>query len=357
MFDELMNTWSENFEFKENDKPVKVAVLDTGLDLLHKDWPLARALRFENSQPVRDSREPSQLSRIKLWKDFCGRPESQSSWTDVDGHGTQVAGLILRIAPRAELYIARICVGNKNRGVSTDPPPPEHQRFRHPQPEVVAQAIDWAIEQEVDIINMSFGFRYQHGAVRTALRTARDKKILVFAAMSNDGNNNPEGAAWPARDPSLTIGVHSCREGGRKTSDFTPPHVPFDHNFMVVGEKVVTHWPEAKGGGFRVGDGTSFATPVVTAMAALILAFQRQRMCKKERAEAAKFIVLEELQEIAGMKKVLRLVSHPGENERYSYIHPRLLWKGFNLIGIPEETILQKRREHAWNVIREALSS
>lgn len=306
---------------------------------------------------MRDDREPAQGSRIKGWKDFTALPESQSGLTDLDGHGTQVAGLVLRLAPRAELYIARICEGNEGRGTSRGAmEESEGHRIRHPQPEIVAKAINWAVEQEVDLINMSFGFLYPQRIVKEAIKNAQAKGILVFAAMSNDGNNSPGGPAWPARDPSLVIGVHSCREGGRKTSDFTPPHVPHSHNFMVVGENVVTHWPLAKGGGFRLDDGTSFATPVATAIAALLLAFVWQGMCKKEREAAKTFINLDELHQIDGMRKVLSHISNEGENEKFSYIHPALFWKGFNPTGIDDTALKRAQREHAWNLIREALS-
>lgn len=201
---------------------------------------------------------------------------------DLDGHGTQVAELILRLAPRSELYIARICEGEINRGTPT-PSAPTDNRVKRPRPDIVAKAIDWAREQKVDIINMSFGFYDSHKEVKAALnRAVRDSKILVFAAMSNDGNNS-QHAAWPARDPNLAIGVHSCDKWGRKTSGFTPRYVHGSHNFMFVGEEVITQWPEAKGGDFRLDQGTSFAAPAVAAMAALILGFAQQHICRKER--------------------------------------------------------------------------
>lgn len=271
---------------------------------------------------------------------------------DLDGHGTQVAELILRLAPRSELYIARICEGDINRGMRT-PAAATDNPVKRPRPDIVAKAIDWAREQKVDIINMSFGFYDSHKEVKAALnRAVRDSKILVFAAMSNDGNNS-QHAAWPARDPYLAIGVHSCDKWGRKSSGFTPRYVPRSHNFMFVGEEVITQWPEAKGGGFRLDEGTSFATPAVAAMAALILAFAWQYMCKKEREDAETLIELDELREIGGMEKVLARISEKDETMRYSYIHPRLLWKDSNP-KFAEDRGQVKR--HAWDIIVDSLS-
>lgn len=269
---------------------------------------------------------------------------------DLDGHGTQVTELILRLAPRSELCIARICEGDINCGMPT-PSAATDNAVKKPRPDIVAKAIDWALEQKVDIINMSFGFYESHKEVKAALKRVRDSKILVFAAMSNDGNNS-QYAAWPARDPYLTIGVHSCDKWGRKSSGFTPRYVPRSHNFMFVGEEVITQWPEAKGGGFRLDEGTSFATPAVAAMAALILAFAWQHICRKEREDVKTLIELDELRGIDGMERVLARISEKDETMRYSYIHPKLLWKDLDP-NLTEDG--SKVRQYAWNVIVESL--
>lgn len=271
---------------------------------------------------------------------------------DLDGHGTQVAELILRIAPRSELYIARICEGEINRGTSIRSAATNNP-VKKPQPNIVAKAIDWAREQKVDIINMSFGFQDGYRNVRAALKAVRDAKILVFAATFNDGRNR-EFAAWPAADPHLTIGVHSCNEHGRK-SDFSTGRMS-SSNFMFVGEKVITQWPEAKGGGFRLDEGTSFSTPAVAAMAALILGFAWQHICKKQREEAERLIDLEELKELGGMQRVLRLISVKDDFQWYSYIHPLLLWKEFEPNPLDDDrTHKDKVKQHAWDIIVKSL--
>lgn len=351
----LLSVW-DNFDFKKKyDRPVKVAVLDTGLDVAHKNFQNPRVSHFVGGKPVwSPEQEPSQYDRIKACEDFTGTSPitRKDDMKDLDGHGTQVAELILRLAPRSELYVARICEGEINRGTPTRFTPTDNP-VKKPRPDIVAKAIDWAREQKVDIINMSFGFHDSHKEVKAALnRAVRDSKILVFAAMSNDGNNS-QHAAWPARDPNLAIGVHSCDKWGRKTSGFTPRYVHGSHNFMFVGEEVITQWPEAKGGGFRLDEGTSFAAPAVAAMAALILAFAWQHMCRKDREDAETLIDLEELRELGGMEKVLERISEKDETLRYSYIHPRLLWKGFNPSFAEDRT---KVRQHAWDIMVESLS-
>jgi len=66
--------------------------------------------------------------------DFKVEDTENDDVEDLDGHGTQVAGIILRLAPRAKLLIARVCLGNQNVEV-----PEDKRKFIKPEPEVVAQ--------------------------------------------------------------------------------------------------------------------------------------------------------------------------------------------------------------------------
>jgi hypothetical protein len=65
-----------------NGKGITVAVLDTGIDLQNK-WISAK------------------IGRIKCWP-------SRASCNDTDGHGTHVAYLLMRLAPSANIRIAKI---------------------------------------------------------------------------------------------------------------------------------------------------------------------------------------------------------------------------------------------------------
>lgn len=134
--------------------------------------------------------------------------------------------------------------------------------------------MEWAIKQGVDLINMSFGYTFEDIKLKKVLEDARDKGIIILAAASNDGAHS--GIAWPANDPSVAICVHASVDLGRKYLDFTPtPKLEPLLNFIVVGENVWSHWPVSKGGDFRTMSGTSTATPVATAIAALLLAFMQ----------------------------------------------------------------------------------
>ncbi|KAI0836730.1 ankyrin [Hypoxylon sp. FL0890] len=322
-FDELMRTWQDYFDFKEADRKIRVAVLDTGIDLDHEDWLQPRAVRFEHNAPIPAKGELRQIDRIKNKMNFCAGPENDVQ--DLDGHGTQVAGIILRLAPRAEIDIARVCIGNRNRGLrEAEKGTNGLTAERCPQPSAVAKAIDWAIGNHVDLINLSFGYDSAPEEVEEALNRASQNKVIVFAAMSNGGSL--EGARWPARNEIYAIGVHSCDENGTR-SGFTPLPAPNADNFMTTGENIVTHWPRAKGGPFRLDDGTSFATPVAVAMAALILAFVEQKICKIQRAKAEKLVRVEKLHDNYWMSALLKSISSLEANSGYHTMRPELLWK------------------------------
>jgi hypothetical protein len=72
-------------------KRVKIAILDTGIDL---------------EEDVVSSHHQRILKNESFLVD-------DSSTEDLDGHGTHTAGLILRVAPNAALYVARIAKSQK----------------------------------------------------------------------------------------------------------------------------------------------------------------------------------------------------------------------------------------------------
>jgi hypothetical protein len=208
--------------------------------------------------------------------------------------------------------------------------------------------VKWAIEQRVDIINMSFGFDVCVDDVRNVLKKARDGGIIVFAAMSNNGRHRR--AAWPARTAEDAIGIHSCEVMGKTSSDFTPDPVPENRNFMVVGEKIIAHQLTAKGGGFTSVEGTSFATPVAVSMAAMILGFANQEQSADVRDKCKESgLGVENLRSKWGMRNVLYEISD--KLGGYSWITPQLIWSRC----LFTRNDYQQTREEGWRVICTAL--
>jgi subtilisin family serine protease len=72
---------------KDNQKPVRVAVLDTGVDATHPEIRLA-------------------LSNRRIIA-YMGFPESFDPLNDQNGHGTHGVSVLLKTAPLATIYLAR----------------------------------------------------------------------------------------------------------------------------------------------------------------------------------------------------------------------------------------------------------
>ncbi|KAK3994248.1 hypothetical protein QBC44DRAFT_392685 [Cladorrhinum sp. PSN332] len=349
-------------QYCRTDRTVKIAVLDTGLDLRHPDFEHARAKSFrrnaEGEFDITRSREKPQKERIKEWRNFCtDEKDGNDHVEDIDGHGTALAGILLRLAPHTDLYVARVSLTKSSQvGI-----PQDQEMYRKPDPDVVAKAIRWAISKEVDIINLSLGFRGcswdELSEMRSALEEAKQNNIVVFAATSNEGSH--ESIAWPASDAQYAIGIHSCTDSGTTKSTFTAPASDHGFNFMVVGERILSQRIRARGAGFETWTGSSFATPVATAIGAFVLRYVWQTVAGNERLEAEARLGgvdgLEKIQSNNGMAKVLKAIGRPVEGQYFS-IPPTIFW-GSTLYerNKDPDRDAQEAKAHAWRMITKAL--
>ncbi|KAE8443372.1 hypothetical protein EG329_001930 [Mollisiaceae sp. DMI_Dod_QoI] len=234
-------------------KRVKIAILDTGIDIGHPCFAVDQA-------GERSSR------RIKNREDFL---DPRGNAHDVCGHGTHCVGLLRKVAPEADIYIARVAKdfnGDLN-------------------PDVVAKAIlracrdtkdeDGKKNWGVDIITMSFGFYGRVKVVQTAIQEALAKPVLVFAAASNNGTQRD--VTFPAW-LSGVICVNSATATGT-ASLFNPEPTP-RNNFSIIGENIKSAWIRSPGrqneNTEKVMSGTSMATPIAAGVAALVLEYVLQ---------------------------------------------------------------------------------
>lgn len=226
-----------------NGARIRVAVLDTGIDLGHPDI----------------------VGRIVVTECFV----ANETVDDVQGHGTHVAGTVCGVvsavsnlprygvAPGVELYIAKV-LNNKGAGREHD----------------ILTAIDWAIEQECHIINMSLGRPVDvhqpfDPAYEKRGREALDNGCLIVAAAGNESDRRygyiaPVGA--PANAPSILavaaigadegIASFSCGGVGVGKIDLAAPGVGV---FSSVPRPQL----------YRKLGGTSMASPHVAGVAAL----------------------------------------------------------------------------------------
>ena len=86
---------------KDGQKRVRIAILDTGVDMAH---PQIRAARDANRIGAFFPDFPDQTSH----SDFT----STYPFRDLHGHGTHGASVLLRTAPNATIYIANVVDGD-----------------------------------------------------------------------------------------------------------------------------------------------------------------------------------------------------------------------------------------------------
>jgi len=178
------DTYSEMIQLDEvslEGDGISVCIVDSGIDLTHPD-----------------------LSGLTLagWRDFIS---SETEAYDDNGHGTSMAGILVAdgwikgVAPNVNLYVAKALDGINGQGSD----------------ETVAQAIDWCVEQGVNIISLSLGgapgilpFNPFSGRDSgDAASDAIDQGIVVVAAAGNDGGSDDDGDVAHPSSEQLVISV------------------------------------------------------------------------------------------------------------------------------------------------------
>ncbi|KYK59116.1 hypothetical protein DCS_00246 [Drechmeria coniospora] len=198
--------------------------------------------------------------RIAILDTGIGRTLRETlRWKDSHGHGTQMASVIARLAPEADISVA--CVDAKGGSLGDD-------RIA----DRVAEAITWAVRQcDADIVSMSFGFAHERLAISKAISAAvveRDDQILFFAAASNNGANH--AMQFPARHDAV-ISINSTDAHG-KFQPTNPPQSRGGSNvFGTLGTEVLCAVPHERRDVAQ--SGSSVATAVASGMAASLLAF------------------------------------------------------------------------------------
>jgi subtilisin len=238
---------------------VKVGVIDTGSGP-HKD------LNISGGQNTVVGEDPNDFS------------------DDGVGHGTHVAGMIAArgtsptgvrgVAPGVELRAYRVFPkkgGNKEPGASNF---------------AIAKAINAAVQDGCDLLNMSLGGGNPDAATSAAIAHARENGALAIVAAGND-DRSP--VSFPASDPrSVAISalgrLGTFPDGTVEFGDVVGPFGSDKKNYIAefsnVGPEIMATGPGVgiistfPGDLYAVMDGTSMATPAVVGAAAKLLAQQ-----------------------------------------------------------------------------------
>lgn len=217
----------QSYQYSFN-KKIKVAILDSGIN---KDYPELKSLIKKSYNAINPDEEI----------------------IDSYGHGTAIAGTIAAkpneyniqgISQSVYLYDVKV-LNDKGGGEIKD----------------VVNGIEWSIKNNVDIINLSFGFQKDNQILREAILEAIKQGIVVVAAA---GNNLGLYTDYPAKyeevisisavDENLKIDPFS----GKGKVDYVAPgmNIPV----LINSEDKVSYV-----------NGTSFSTAIVTGIIANIM--------------------------------------------------------------------------------------
>ena len=264
--------WNWNVSGNKGSSGVKVAVIDTGVDLDHPD--LVGHIDLVNQH------------------DFIN---NDSVAQDDQGHGTHVAGIIgasgddsmgtVGVAPGVTILPIKV-LGSDGYSVGSS----------------VADGIYWAADASrgVDIINMSLGGGAFNQYTADAVALAVSHNIAVFSSMGNNGTYKPAPPDPSAYYPASYDGVY-----GVGSVDVTDARSSFSNwgpacDLTAPGTNILsTVNPECDYTGDGVPDGwgwawlsgTSMSCPMAAGSTALVLSQMRATVPSKTGHDAAEQVV------------------------------------------------------------------
>jgi len=178
--------------------------------------------------------------------------------TDVNGHGTHVAGIIaagengvgiVGVAPEAAILPVRV-LDSTGTGANSD----------------IGQGITWAVDHGANVINISIGSSTNSVSVASAVDYAVQRGVTVVAAAGNNHQANP-GADAPQYPAALdsTVAVAALSQSGGIASYST------NGTYVDVAAPGSNIWSTVPVSTWGSKSGTSMAAPHVAALIALIL--------------------------------------------------------------------------------------
>ena len=257
-------------------KETVVAIIDTGAELAHEDladslWTNEAELNGDdnvdddgngfiddvygidliNDVPTPNPKDPSAPLRY-------GAPEDDATGS----HGTHVSGIVgmnpnntvgsSGVGYRAKIMIVK--AGNRKEGFS----------FAN-----ATKAVQYAVANGADVLNLSFGSYTQNDAFAAELLEA-SKSCVVVAAAGNDGKAASDSVLYPAGYPYI-IGVMASDPQDEICSFSNYADcLPAPYDIICPGESI---YSTSRYNSYEIKSGTSMAAPMVSGSAAVIMGF------------------------------------------------------------------------------------
>ncbi|MGG4451228.1 Ig-like domain-containing protein [Brevibacillus porteri] len=180
--------------------------------------------------------------------------EGKSDFDDEHGHGTAVAGVIagkdndvgiVGVAPEAEIYAIRV-LDEKGHGAYSS----------------MIQGIEWAIQNDMNIVSISAGGKIDSRALHDQIKRANQQGILVIASAGNRGMGE-DTQLYPAKYPE-TLSIGAIDQDNQR-ADFSSVGSGLD--LMAPGVDILS---TSLHGDYEQRSGTSLAAPHVAGAAAVI---------------------------------------------------------------------------------------
>lgn len=213
---------------------VTVAVIDTGVDMTH---PFLSPYLINGYDFIGNDSYPNEVNT------GYGIAANSIGY----GHGTHVAGIIRLVAPDANIMPIRV-VDSEGHAELFD----------------VVQGIAHAVKNNADIINLSFSVSESSQLLKLWIDKAHQSDILV---VTSAGNDDTSYLNFPANIPGV-VTVSSITNSGYKSSFANYGGLV---DVVAPGERITSCSP---GGGWAERSGTSMATPMVAAQAAVLRSYR-----------------------------------------------------------------------------------
>ena len=246
---------------------VKVAVIDTGLNMGHEDL----------------------AGRCEIGYDYVA--DTDASMTDLIGHGTKVSGVISAVADNGKGIAGT--AGSAPVSVVAYRAGGEDASDQAVRLDYVIAALEEITSRpDIQVVNLSFGGNEPDALEEAAVERAVEAGKVVVASAGNSGTQELN---YPASyDGVISVGAVTASQNIAYFSN---------HNAQVdicaPGAQVYTTGMD---GGYATGSGTSYASPIVAGAAAVVK--QRNESLDAGQIEA----ILEETAEDKGA---------PGRDEYY----------------------------------------
>ena len=215
----------------------------------------------------------------------------KDDYSDLNGHGTHVAGLIAGgeygpfrggIAPDAKLIIAKALNAEGSGSM-----------------EGIIEAINWCVDQDVNVINMSLGGPVDIPELHKAVKRACKKGIIVCVASGNEAESDYgkiDELCYPgAYQEVVEIGA---------INKFKVPSFFSNSNNVVdcvtYGQEILSTFPDQS---FAVLDGTSMATPIASGCVLLIQQWFEKEFGRKPTKDEVYATLIKCTTEIEGFNR------------------------------------------------------